>query len=211
MKADTLTLPQGTSAIVVDPLNDFLDPEGVFANTYGMQDTEPIRDVLPELQQMIGAWQENARIILCRSLYRRNQFGVPGLEELCVWDRPSGRFSPIPLEKFAVEFTKLDNSILSTRNDSILRMLESSRQIILTGLTVTSCIKKSIEQIGREVERLQVIVPRNATAARANEKSTTEADELFQQWSEPKNSRVIVVDRWQDIEFVKGDTTTTAS
>lgn len=196
-----LILPKHTPVIVVDPLNDFTHPDGVFAQTYGKVDTKPVRDVLPVLKRMATTWKEKARVILCRSLYREDEFGVPGLEQLCVASNFWGRDTALDPRLFKKEFEKRHNSILVTDDQEIRDILESTRFAVMTGMTVTSCIKKSKEAVATEIPKLTLVVPRDTTGVRASRADDAEA--LFQEWESPKEEKVIVTPSWTDIKFLR--------
>ncbi len=196
-----LFLPKNTPVIVVDPLNDFTHPDGVFAQTYGREDTKPVRDVLPVLKRMATTWKEKARVILCRSLYRADEFGVPGLEQLCVESNRWGRDSALDPRLFQREFEKRHNSILVTDDEEIRDILESTRFAVMTGMTVTSCIKKSKDAVAIEIPKLTLVVPRDTTGVRASREADAEA--LFQEWESPKEEKVIVTPSWTDIKFLR--------
>lgn len=201
MKPDQLPLklPKKTPVIVVDPLNDFTHPKGVIARVYGAEDTKPLRDLLPVLNTMALKWKLNAEIILCRSLYRDNQFNVPGLENLCTEDNCWGRDSPIDSRLFHNEFEKQDNSILVTDDGEIRGILESVRFAVLTGMTLTSCIAASKAQIRKEIPDLTLVVPRDTTGVRVSR--TEDGEMLFREWEAAEETRVIVTPSWRDVRF----------
>lgn len=203
MKPDKLplTLPIGTPVILIDPLNDFTKPEGVFTEAYGAEDTKPVRDVVPVLNAMARAWAQKTEIILCRSLYTYDQFGVKGLEDLCTKENDWGRESVINYEWILRGFDKTENSILATDDKKIFDILESSRFLILAGMTLTSSIAKSKEELREILPELTLVVPRNAAAVRASRKADGEA--LFQQWADPAEEGVIVTPAWNNIKFKK--------
>lgn len=203
MKPSTpkLTLPKGTLTIVVDPLNDFMSAEGVFAKAYGLPDTQPVRDLLPVLRSMMEAWKTKAHVLLCRSLYRHDQFGVRGLENLCTEGNRVGRDSEIPESFFRRDFEKTDNSILETEDDEVKGRISTAQHLILAGVTTTSCLPKSVVHI-RQVYpgHPQIIVPRDAVAARKERQADAEA--LLKAWEdEGPEGQVTVVPSWKDIRF----------
>ncbi len=194
-----LKLPRDTPVILVDPLNDFVEEEGVFAQAYGSEDTRPVRDLLPVLKKMAHAWQNKARLILCRSLYDENQFGVSGLEQLCVESNPWGRDCPMHENWFKGEFEKRHNSILVTDDNEIRDILEAARFAVLTGMTLTSCIAKSKEQIRNEIPNLTLVVPRDTTGVRASR--SADAEKIFEEWEQEHEDHVIVTPSWKKIKF----------
>jgi nicotinamidase-related amidase len=194
----SLILPHGTPVIVVDPLRDFMDQSGTFAKCYGAQDTESIRDVLPVLTEMLRTWRGKTWNILCQSLYARNQWKVRGLEELCTKENCSGRESLIGRASFDFTATKSDNSVTSMAQGEVEELGRHMRKhLILTGVTTTSCIAKSVEAL--RIGFVRIIIPRNAVAARNSQQK--KADALFEGWSDERMTKVIVVPTWREITF----------
>ena len=137
MKTNQLSLPKQSPIIVVDPLKGFT--EGSFVQCYGEIDTQPIRDVVANLEIMTQAWQEQARLILCKSQYTKDQFSIAGLEELCTTD--AERESAIEESRFTDIVSKNDNSLLSA-NIELAELLGKTEYLGITGLTTTSCVRK---------------------------------------------------------------------
>ncbi len=190
-----IPVPFGTPVIVVDPLKDFAC--GVFVECYGMEDTEPIRELIARLQQMVEAWQGKARLVLCKSLYDHNQFAVPKLETLCTTD--DGRESVISRNLFQQDIIKRQNSFAP--NDVPLEpIVGDARYLIMTGLTTTHCVIQSIVDCRRRLGRVQLIVPANAVGTRKMRES--DGQRILGDLSHPHDQHV-VVPRWEDIRFTE--------
>jgi nicotinamidase-related amidase len=211
MHCPSLQLARDTPAIFVDPLSAFMELEGTFVQCYGSEDTEPVRALGVTMKAMAREWRNAAELVLCQSLYERNQFSVPGLEELCT---EQNRFDRAPVfaddheEWFKYTIEKHDNSVLATLDRELRGILAATRHLILTGVTTTSCIAKSIEgddrgrnSLRKELPDLTVVVPRDAVAARVQK--SAEAQELLAQWSRSEDKRVIVVESWKNITFTR--------
>lgn len=195
----TLSLPADTKHIVVDPLVDFArtteSRPGAFIDCYGREDVQPVIDAIVELQTMVLAWHEQVYCVLCKSQYQYDQFGVPGLEELCT--TPERRTSLIPEEWFRSVFTKYDNSILSAQQ-SVSELLGDGEYVGIEGITLTSCVTKSIQDIRTQLRGKKIVVPINAVGWRAKQEQV--AQEIISELSNAKVRDVVVVDRWQQIE-----------
>ncbi|MSR87157.1 isochorismatase family protein [Candidatus Peribacteria bacterium] len=188
-----LVLPKGTHVAVIDPQVDFMNVDGVYARKYG-KDAEPLAAITPELCKMVDQLKGKTIRMLFKSFYTENQFGVEGLEKLCTTD--SGCKSVIDEYRFNSVFKKFENSMLSAPclNDKFINELS---HLILTGITITTCIEKSREAMAKRFPDLHIVIPLNVVAARLSQKK--KADILIKQWrNDPQMS---VVDKWQDIVF----------
>lgn len=188
----TLFLPKRTPHIVVDPLEDFT--EGEFVHCYGRPDTEPIREVVAHLDAMTEAWRDDAELILCRSQYRYDQFGVPGLEQLCTTEK--GRRSVIDPQRFSRSVCKFDNSLLSADVD-IDELIGDNEFFGVEGLTTTSCIMKTINDCRDRMRDRTIVLPENVVGVR--KARTEDGRRILAQLSDPDDTQVIVVPRWQQI------------
>lgn len=188
----SLQLPKETTRIfVVDPLRDFLEESGVFAQCYGLEDTKPIRAIRSVLEDIVGQRQ----CILCASHYKHDQFDVQGLEKLCTTAR--GREPVIPKGNFVDAFEKTTNSILSDR-ENVDRILSGATHAVITGVTTTHCIAMSVEDFHEQYRELICIIPRDAVASRTSRKNDEQA--LFKRWQK-EGEEIIVVDSVQDIDL----------
>ena len=179
-----------------------MDRDGTFAECFnldGQKDAEPVRRILPTLTGMTKAWRRKAYLILCQSLYTYDQWKVKGLENLCTEENRWGREPRIDERLFHSIVTKSHNSITSMPASEWEELVRHTREhLILTGVTTTSCIKKTVEAL--RLGFWKVIIPRNAVASRASQKE--EADLLLDSWSGDSASHVIVVPSWRDITFL---------
>ncbi len=192
MFKDSLTLPRGTPHVVVDPLHDFA--HGAFVECYGEKDTEPCREVIRTLTEMTEAWRQQAQMILCRSLYRYNEFNIPKLEKLCVGGK--GRRSLIPPEWFREHILKTHNSLFTGDKDP--RELAADHEFFgVTGLTTTSCVIKTIEDCKKLMADKTIVVPADAVAVRKSRMKDQEA--ILERLSDPGEKQVVVVKSWRDI------------
>lgn len=194
MLVPRLSVPVGTPVIVVDPLKDF--ESGEFVTCYGLEDTEPVREVIARLRQMVEAWQGKARLVLCASLYDDDQFKVPGLEKLCTTD--AGRQSVIPPGLFHRQILKRQNSFGPTMQD-LRPIVENDNCLIITGLTTTSCVVQSVNDCRAVLGRVRLIVPANAVGTRKGRQN--DGQRLVENWSQPNELHVTVVPRWEGITF----------
>ncbi len=197
-----LELPVGTPAVVVDPVRDFMHSKGTFTECFGLEDTEPIRQILPRLREMIKKWRMKVYPILCQSLYEWDQFGVPGLENLCTQGNFLGREPMIPETCFRATITKPQNSLYSAPREEESKAWNyicRSRHLILTGVTTTSCIQRTVKDFPKGYT--QMVIPRDAVASRASRKSDEQA--ILDYWSEERMTNVIVVPSWKNIKFKK--------
>lgn len=198
-KRTPLLLPHGTGVVVVDAVKAFMHPDGTFVRCYGTEDAKPVCEVLERLREMLLAWQHKARPMECRSIYKRNQFTVPGLEELCTEENAFDRESCLPPGQFEWVFDKTDNSLLSA-GEAVIALLRQSRNLIVTGVTTTSCVRKTVEDcVERFGDSMRIIVPGDAVASRV-EKAAEQAA-LLKKWGSRTNKNVMVVDSWRDIAF----------
>lgn len=196
MRAEFLELPIGTKHIIVDPLDGFT--QGTFVDCYGHEDTDPIREVVRELDEMTAEWQHDARLILCKSRYTYDQFGVPKLENLCVGE--DDRRSAIPEDRFHRTIEKYNNSLLSADVD-LEDLLGDDDIFGAEGLTMTSCIIMSINDIRRAFSRLTIVVPADAVGSRT--KQNEKAHSILEELSSRSVRNVIVVPSWRNITHVR--------
>ncbi len=191
-----------SSVTVVDAtLRDFANLDGVFARCYGEEDARPVLDLCQRMieEEIHALRKRHAHLTLCRSQYRQNQFNVQGLEDLCTTE--AGRHSLLSPDLFDFEINKTDNSILSA-GEKAEQLIDERNDHILTGVTTTSCIGKSINDIrARFAGRGKcIIVPRDAVAARFSQ--AKKADALFREWESDEQGDLIVIPSLRDIEFV---------
>jgi len=187
-----------SSVIVVDAtLPDFALQSGIFAQCYGEKDAQPVLALCKRMieYKIEELRKRGAHVTLCRSNYDFDQFGVPGLESLCVTEQ--GRESLVDENKFDWQLEKTDNSILSA-GERIHTLITLRKNLILAGVTTTSCVGKSIEDMRRQhAGRVQIIVPWDAVASRASQ--TAKEAKLLKQWEDSRD--VIVVSELDDIIF----------
>lgn len=188
-----LILPKQTPHIVVDPLEDFT--EGAFVDCYGAPDTEPVREVVANLDAMTEEWRDDAELILCRSQYEHNQFGVPGLERLCTTEK--GRRSVIDPNRFARSVCKFDNSLLSADVD-LDELIGDNEFFGIEGLTTTSCVIKTVNDCRDRMRDRTIVLPANAVGVR--KARTADGQKILAQLSDPSDMQVIVVPEWQQIQ-----------
>jgi len=195
MKADNILISSENSlAIVIDPLADFISEKGAFSRCYGEKDTERVRNVANDLEAMVDEWNERVRVLLCRSKYEYDQCKVRNLEMLCVTEQ--GRESMIAPEMFSAVIEKYENSILCSP-DIEEYLSDEILHLIPTGITTTSCVRKSIRGIQEKFPHIKIIIPKNAVASRISRENDENA--LLDLWG--KSNNVIVVKRWQDIDL----------
>lgn len=176
-----------------------MNPNGIFAlwaarEGRGLDETDDIRNLPPTLQEMLNAWKGRAYRVLCRSEYPYNRWEKEGLEKLCTTE--GGRASVIDPSLFEHTMTKTDNSILAASEED-LKFLHRNEYLILAGVTTTSCIRKSIEQLLAERTQLKIIVFRNLVAARKSERD--KAEKVLNM----RHPNLTVMDRWQDAEVAE--------
>lgn len=190
-----------TCVVVVDAVRDFFDDDGAFAACYGKEDVEPVRRVLPALEDLALAWSGQCRVLCCRSRYHLNQFGVAGLENLCTTER--GRELRLPRGYFDDVVDKVDNSILtSPKIQRIFKEHRALTHLVLAGVTTTSCIARSIADIRSALRHLQVVVPCDAIASRGSRQG--DEHRLLRAWGSRQEKGVWVVPSWKDIEIGEG-------
>lgn len=201
-----LCLPANTSHVVVDPLEDFAFHEngkaGVFTECYGVKDTIPIREALGEIQTMLIAWAARSmqtKLILCKSQYDFNQFDVPGLEELCTTDK--GRNSLVREQAFDAVVTKRDNSLFSVPELNIDDLLGDGEYAGVEGVTLTSCVVKTIIDLRKRQRQQMLVLPLNAIGWRTQQNQ--KAQEIIDEYSDESVEDVLVIDKWQQIEHAK--------
>jgi hypothetical protein len=199
MLVPSLTLPRHTSHTFVDPLEDFVHPKGPFVKTFGWEDVEPVAESVRQMSLMTEAFHGEAVRILCRSLYKENQWPEKGLEQLCTTKQ--GRQSVIPMEQFDVEICKTHNSLL-TATFPLEEFLGDDEYFGIAGLTLTSCVKATIkdcrELFAQSGKNRKIVVALNAVAARKSQRA--KADALIDELSQPDVKDVLVVRDWQSIK-----------
>ncbi len=121
---------------------------------------------------------------------------MQGLEELCTSEK--GGTSVISNSYFDAQVRKTDNSIF-TAGQEFLDAVKQRTFLVFTGITTTSCILKSIQEVREKFADRVVIVPRNAVASRVSQKK--KEDELFEEWRDSNDERVIVVPTLRSIYF----------
>src|SRR3989344_5567056 len=183
-----------TCAIVVDPLWDFISRDGEFERGYPSQN-ESIRAVLETLTRMVDTLRTQVDTVLCASKYEEGQFG-DHIKYLCTSDER--RTSMIPREWFRETLTKTDNSILMAGDDA-WRVLTDKPHVILSGLTGTSCIRVSTQEILKYLPRTHLYLPKNAIAIRDDANTRQKMEMLYEKWEDPDQKKVHVFDQWENI------------
>lgn len=197
----------GTPTIIVDMVDAFMG-NGTFVRHFESAcagDTDPVRNLLPTIEEMVEGLRGKSRLILCTSKYHPTQFvhDGAGLRGLCSDECPEDfrvslrkdiqqHLDPVRLQKTA-------NSILSANEADMRGILYPGKIGVLVGVTGTSCIEKSLEDIRRKCIGVTLVVPKNAVASRKSRKQ--EEARLFEQWSKVEEQHVIVVDSWRSIRF----------
>ncbi len=181
----------------VDPLVDFADECGVFAQCYGLNDTERVREICSRVSQETLRLRGQAYQVLFRSKYTYGQFSVKGLERLCT--TTMGREPVVPAKYFDLVFDKYDNSILSAGAE-VEALIDQRSFIIFEGVTTTSCIGISIDDTRKRFKGKKIIIPRDLVASR-HERSAYE-ERMLDEFSRDGSRDVHIVERMSDIEFV---------
>lgn len=186
-----------TCAVVVDPLWDFIAKEGEFERGYPGQN-ESIRAMMPTLTEMVEDLRKKVDTILCASKYNEGQFGEH-IQHLCTTEER--RRSVIPEELFKETLTKTANSILTAGElgEGIWRVLTDRPHLILTGLTGTSCVRVSVDEIVKYLPGTHVYLPKDVIAIRDNEDSRLRMEKIYEYWQDPKQTKLHVFDSWRDI------------
>merc|ERR1712233_140899 len=95
--------------VVIDMVSDFVDNDGLFAKAYGLEDTQPVRCLLSEIESMLATLE--MPFIECTSKYVENQFRKKSLATLCTTE--SGCASVLNPSRFVARFTKTSNSLFT--------------------------------------------------------------------------------------------------
>jgi nicotinamidase-related amidase len=178
--------------IFIDPVFDFVNEAGIYQKKFG-SDAQPLIDVLPVLELILHRCTSNPHLtaILCTSKYRYNQFNTEGLEKLCTEDY--GQTSCLEESAFDLHVTKNTNNLFDvpeTESAKLNVILEHGSDVMIVGMTTTSCIKAAVTELLHR--RIQIIVPRDAIAHRIS--SNKVAEELLNQWS---NNGVHIISNWE--------------
>jgi len=167
---------------VIDALNGFTT-RGSFGNAYGTEDVRPIDETFGRLQEFLDSHKHSfiSRSVV-RSVYEPRQFTLgqeSPLEDLCT----KGSFDAQDAIQYSdpgYEITKNTND--ATCAEAYLKWLSLSvrsgvKEIILTGATLTSCLKQTSISTKRFLNSefgtgVEVVVPLDLAGVRASIKNS---------------------------------------
>lgn len=195
--------------IFIDPLYDFLSPNGVFCATYGEVDCEPILSVTASLNQLYYHLKTNfpsVHVIVVSSIYEQTQFR--NIHNLCT--SPERR--KVMLEGCPVDenntvcdnhtfVLKCDNSLFSCSEESLERVRHAciGRNVLVCGVTTVSCVAATIGKLRESTNCKKIVVAANAVASR---KSNADREtKLMTDWKESLECGVEVCEQWQHLPF----------
>ena len=193
--------------IIIDPLYDFLSPDGTFCKTYGAEDCKPILNLKKELNGLYKHLMEQCPtvdIIIVSSTYAPCQFET--IHNLCSSSKGCQvLLDECPVNASACEcgnqiyVVKTENSIMSCNELDAKRLqnMVRNRNVMVCGLTTTSCISAAVHDLCCNKLCQNVIVARNVVASRA--RNSRKEVEVFQIWRSCFADQVQVYNEWQRV------------
>jgi nicotinamidase-related amidase len=179
--------------IFVDVLNDFMLPSGRFCATYGLQDTQRIRNIHPNLIDLYQhCHKRGIQVILITSHYQPQQFkrikDLCSTEEGCRVSLPllPRQTSPSTLgskeQQQDIVHTKTSNSPLSCseeEKDLLLRTV-SHQKILICGVTTLCCVRQAVDALKDFTS--EIIITKDTVSSR--DSSSQQEQRLFAHWKE---------------------------
>jgi nicotinamidase-related amidase len=193
--------------IFIDPLYDFLSPEGVFCKTYGEEDCAPILSVhksLNNLYHHLKSECPSVDIIIVSSVYEATQFEtVPNLcttpegYKVLLDDCPVDENNRVCGNHTYIQ--KTANSFFSCTDEDRERIQQlcAHRHILVCGVTTVSCVSVAVSNLLDNTTCRKVLVARNAVASRR--RNTEREASLLGEWGRGAQHRVEVHDEWEQL------------
>eukprot|EP01084_Bolivina_argentea_P094527 169934_1 len=168
--------------IIIDAVHDFLDPNGIFTQEYGVNPCLPLINLKHTLNEIIATAEDAHKhneskndclfdsvraksIITVTSHYKYNQFGRHNstLSNLCTTKK--GREIILTTSKKSFTLIKTTNYILDCINQKVrskfLDIIQHKR-VLICGVTLPHCVQKSAMQLVNHCQK--VIIAKNAVA-----------------------------------------------
>jgi alkylated DNA repair dioxygenase AlkB/nicotinamidase-related amidase len=194
------TLSNISVCIFVDPINDYLQPSGVFAQTFGLEDTGYIRSMKVTFSELYSACQQKGIfVVLVSSTYTPLHIShIPGLcssstgRAFCIPALPS----PPPSSKTLV-IHKTSVSVLecSALEKQELLNRVAGKEVVVCGVTTVTGVQRAVDSL-KDICR-RIVVPRNAVASRAHSREKERG--LLESWSSASFPNVEVIDTWESL------------
>ena len=204
MRVDSISVPlESTTLFVIDPQRDFVGEDGVFARHYGLQEMGSLIALPARLDEMVNALRKDTRSrlrdVLVTSTYADNQFGVPGLEDLCTQGNTHGRqVLGLGENDFSQRLYKNGNSVTSGSRQEVDTIMRLQTHSITTGATLTSCVGTSADTLSeRSGYGVDVVIPLDVVAFRTSHAERVR--DMLARWEE--SDKIHIVDSWRDIRF----------
>lgn len=162
-----------TYFICIDPLKAFTT-QGTFGKVFSKEELKPIEDTFKSIDNCIKTIPSYINKIFVRSIYDVAQFTDGDLDSpmacLCSADNIIDREWAIHIPQKNNLITKYGNDLTESHEFKLLlpKILKSNKtQIIITGCTITSCIKQTSLSLAKIVNEnkanTQLIVPSTLT------------------------------------------------
>lgn len=164
--------------LFIDPLFDFLDAKGRYAEIFGVEETVNVRACSAHIDALFAhcrATAGNTKIVLVTSVYKPDQF--EGAPNICI--TPKGREFMIrgvdnssiyvnssPEHDDILVVTKTQNSVLHCDKAAELLTLIRGKHVLLCGVTSTSCIQSCAMDLCAEDRCASVSIGLNSVGCR---------------------------------------------
>ena len=216
----TLAIEREYLFISIDIVRDFVCSDGIFAQTYGLDDVRPIIEVTDRIVECIKYSKDpevqsriKSTLICCQSEYKHKQFKTQGLENLCVL--PEGQESVIPYDLFDYKLVKTTNSMFDVKSfqsllgdsqdteivvepkQAFLELLSQfnndKKYIVIMGVTSNSCVRTSSTELSK-LGFKNILIPLDCVACRSKTQSGIQFLE-----KETKTFDIMTVKSWKDL------------
>ena len=168
------------TVVVIDMVHDFINLEGVFAQVFGEEDTQPIRNSAKVVSAMINELS-GCEIVLVSSKYQNTQFkNVPGICSTSLGQKIE--LSTIDVKEHRILY-KNGNSIFDqTTEDDIqkLRNFFYNKTVVIAGATIPACVQSTIKDLRSCCAH--IIVPVDCVSARVSSQSSCQ--KILSSWND---------------------------
>ena len=192
-----------TLFVVIDAQRAFVDPEGSLARAYGLDEVRPGIEALARLRVELAQWRRARPVVFVRSEYRAGQFTdgrlddpltnlcVPGRNIDCEWAEGLGTPDASIVTKQEMDAGETD----AYRIIVDAAVAEGSRQIVLTGFQLTTCVRATALTTLRLVSGtgVRVVVAEDLVGARASSyQQAPDGSRVDATWRELRAAGILV-------------------
>jgi len=183
-------------SLSVDPLRGHFAPGLGFERRYGAEDIRPLSVAIGNIVPMLHDFRSRQILtILCTSLFPPGARDKVRMEGFLKLEDIAGRIPAVDSELFDHIVTKHSDYPLSV--PALQGLARDCSRFIVSGVTVTCCVRNTVEALLRLPHPPQIILPRDVLGARA--KRMDRAQQYFDEW---EDRGVTVLHSWRELDGV---------